>query len=134
MNDAPTHAGVVALRTDGDEARYLIISSSDGRHLVLPKGHIEAGETPEQAAARELREEAGVTGQLLAPLTTQRVEKPEEVALIRYFLVRATSHGQGDEGRSLHWLPYPEARTQLSFEDARQVLDRAKSSWERAQP
>jgi 8-oxo-dGTP pyrophosphatase MutT (NUDIX family) len=34
----------------------------------LPKGHIEQGETPEQAAVREVREETGITARVLAPL------------------------------------------------------------------
>ena len=36
--------------------------------LALPKGHIEPGEAPEQAAVRETREETGITGALIAPL------------------------------------------------------------------
>ncbi|MDR0505164.1 MAG: NUDIX hydrolase [Bifidobacteriaceae bacterium] len=36
----------------------------------LPKGHVEAGETPQAAASREVREETGITGQVLRPLGT----------------------------------------------------------------
>jgi len=37
---------------------------------VFPKGHLERGETPEQAALREVAEEAGVRPRLIAPLGT----------------------------------------------------------------
>ena len=41
----------------------------------LPKGHVEAGESPEQAAVREVEEETGIRGRILGPLgsaTTRR--------------------------------------------------------------
>src|SRR5690606_41693303 len=37
----------------------------------LPKGHIEAGETPEQTAVREVAEETGITGQVVAPMRSE---------------------------------------------------------------
>jgi hypothetical protein len=44
MLKMPTHAGGVTFRKSGDRTLYLIVSSSDGAHWVLPKGHIEPGE------------------------------------------------------------------------------------------
>ena len=49
-------------------SKILLISTQSGRRWQLPKGHIEAGETPEQTAVREVREETGVTSRVLAPL------------------------------------------------------------------
>ena len=49
-------------------ARILLISTQSGRRWQLPKGHIEEGETPEQTAVREVREETGVTSKVVAPL------------------------------------------------------------------
>ena len=40
------------------------------RRWLLPKGLIEAGEKPEQAALREVHEETGIKGQLIAPVET----------------------------------------------------------------
>src|SRR5437763_11980677 len=36
----------------------------------LPKGHVEAGETPEMAAVREIEEETGIRGKILGSLGT----------------------------------------------------------------
>ena len=50
----------------GDE--LLVITPAGKRVTGLPKGGMEAGETPEQVAAREVREETGVVANVLEPL------------------------------------------------------------------
>jgi 8-oxo-dGTP pyrophosphatase MutT (NUDIX family) len=131
LDSTPTHAGVVAIRSNGDEVSYLVVSSSNGRHTVLPKGHIEPGEQPTRAAMRELLEETGVQGKLIEQLDTRQLDKPNECAIVQYFLVEARIQGSPAELRSVSWLPYEEARARLSFEDAREVLDQARAAWER---
>jgi 8-oxo-dGTP pyrophosphatase MutT (NUDIX family) len=49
----------IAKNQDG---KYLIIKSPKWKHWVFPGGHIENGETIEEAAIRELKEETGVEG------------------------------------------------------------------------
>ncbi len=58
-------AGGVVLNAEG---RVLLVSQH-GTSWSLPKGHLEAGETPLEAALREIREETGVTRlELVRPL------------------------------------------------------------------
>lgn len=54
-------AGVLALY----EGRVCLITSSSGRRWVIPKGMIDPGHTPCQAAEIEAWEEAGVEGQIV---------------------------------------------------------------------
>src|SRR4051812_45054298 len=62
-----SHAGGVVRRMVDDEPEYLLVEASDNRDIwVLPKGHIEKGETPEAAAVREIAEEAGVRASIVA--------------------------------------------------------------------
>ncbi len=122
MSGSPTHAGAVVFRTQDDGPRFLIVASSDARCWVLPKGHIEPGESPEQAAGRELAEEAGVTGEILSPLTLQQFEKDTETVRVQYFLVRETGSTAAQEERETAWLTSDGAVSRLSFPDAREAL------------
>ena len=60
---------MLPVKRDGAKLRVLLVTSrTDGRWL-LPKGQVEAGETPAAGAAREAFEEAGVKGRAgAAPL------------------------------------------------------------------
>jgi len=53
-------AGGVVLRGDGDCLLVALITELDHPHYVLPKGHVEPGESLESAARREVGEEAGL--------------------------------------------------------------------------
>lgn len=125
MRSAATHAGNVVFRTDEGATRYLIISSSNGLHWVLPKGHIEPGESDEEAALRELREEAGVAGEIMARLALQGWQQSGRTVLVQYFLVHAHHCGVMAEQRQLLWEDESAALARLSFDDARQALQEA---------
>ncbi len=71
----------------------LLISLAGGERWQLPKGHVEPGESEEQAAVREVREETGVTGRPLERLPEieywfvqagQRVHKQVDYFLLEY--------------------------------------------------
>jgi 8-oxo-dGTP pyrophosphatase MutT (NUDIX family) len=59
-------AGAIVYRTIENEVRVLLVASRDTGRWVIPKGHIDAGLTPAQAAAREAYEEAGIKGTIRA--------------------------------------------------------------------
>jgi 8-oxo-dGTP pyrophosphatase MutT (NUDIX family) len=64
-----TGAGGVVARRDGDHILIALIRDQGDHEYVLPKGGVEYGESLEQAAAREIREEAGFKNlRLLAEL------------------------------------------------------------------
>ena len=125
MPPSLTHAGAVAFKVEEGEPRFLIVSSSDRTHWVLPKGHIEPGESPETTALRELREEAGVTGELKVPLSVQSFEKAGQTIHVQYFLIGVIAVDRGREGRVVRWEKEGESLRLLSFSNAREVLSRA---------
>jgi inorganic pyrophosphatase len=60
-----------------------------GDEWVFPKGHLEAGERPEQAAIREVREETGLEVRIVRPIGTTRYE--------------FDGSGSGDHRKRVHW-------------------------------
>jgi len=53
-------AGGVVIKRENDELKVLLIKDSYG-HWTWAKGHIEEGESPEEAAVREISEETGLS-------------------------------------------------------------------------
>jgi 8-oxo-dGTP pyrophosphatase MutT (NUDIX family) len=121
-----THAGGIVFRNSGQARQYLVITSSRGTEWVLPKGHIEKGETPEAAAVREVREEAGVVAEILHALGTSEYRKGSEQVRAQFYLMRAVGTAEMTEQRSIQWIRYREALELLSFPDMRRLLKRAE--------
>ncbi|HEY6231438.1 MAG TPA: NUDIX domain-containing protein [Pyrinomonadaceae bacterium] len=125
MSQMLSHAGTVVFRDRDGEIEYLVVTSSDGLNWVLPKGHIDPGEMPEATALRELAEEAGVSGTMIAPLSVQHYERRGKDVAIQYFLVRQSGSTSTKEERTLRWETYDAALQLLSFPEARAALKEA---------
>nr|AIA12282.1 NUDIX domain protein [uncultured bacterium] len=122
MNTPLTHAGGVVFRSDHDDFLYLVVSSSDGLNWVLPKGHIEPGESPEAAAVREIAEEAGVVGEVVQILSIKPFIKLGKSGVVQYFLIREIGAIETKENRQLLWKDEKEALELLTFSEAKAVL------------
>lgn len=123
---ALTHAGAVALRRVGDGLEVLLIRPRSGaQEWLLPKGHIDPGESPEEAAVRELREETGVEGRLLGSAGDAAFRQDGVPAVCRFFAVEAVREGRAEEAREARWFPAAEAVRALTFQDQAGVLRRA---------
>jgi 8-oxo-dGTP pyrophosphatase MutT (NUDIX family) len=122
MAQAITHAGGVVFRSDDNQTFYLVISSSDGSSWVLPKGHIDSGESAETAALRELAEESGVVGEIVDHLSVQNFRKATIEGAVQYFLIRELGSTPAAEERTLRWEDEAAALRLLTFEDARVAL------------
>jgi ADP-ribose pyrophosphatase YjhB (NUDIX family) len=130
-----TSAGGLVVDLQGDVPRGALIARVDRRGRLLwslPKGHVEPGETAEQAAIREVEEETGISGEILATLGTidfwfiaegRRVHKT-----VHHFLMRAIGGELSDadyEVAEVAWVPLPEITDQLAYPDERGLVDAA---------
>jgi 8-oxo-dGTP pyrophosphatase MutT (NUDIX family) len=127
------HRSAGGLVVEGD--RILLISTQSGRRWQLPKGHIEIGETAEQAALREVREETGVTGRVVAPLSeveywfvekgARRVHKRVDYFLLDYVCGSAADFDAA-EVSGAEWFSWDEGIAKLSFDNERRVVLQAR--------
>jgi mutator protein MutT len=128
-----TSAGGLVI--DEDQASAVIIGRLDrkGRLLwSLPKGHIEDGETPEQTAVREVREETGITGEVVRSLGSidywfvaenRRVHKT-----VHHYLLVALSGELSDEDTEVTevaWVALDDLDGRLAYADERRLVRKA---------
>jgi mutator protein MutT len=124
-----THAGGVVVRVDGGPRHYLLIRAKRSRAWVFPKGHVERGETLEQAAVREVAEEAGVHAAVLGRVADTSYRVGRDRITVAYFVVRYTGEFHENEGRDRRWWSYREARNVIGYDNLREVLDSAERSF-----
>jgi 8-oxo-dGTP pyrophosphatase MutT (NUDIX family) len=136
-SSAPTEhsAGGVVVR--GEECIVIVPTrraANGAKVLALPKGHVDPGETPVQAAAREVREEAGVEADLVEDLGSvrywymrggRRIAKRVDFFLFAYRAGDVADHD--DEVEVARWMPLAEAATALSYDGERTMAARALS-------
>jgi 8-oxo-dGTP pyrophosphatase MutT (NUDIX family) len=136
-----TSAGGVVIDATGDRVLTLLRPKRlgpDGRPEVrLPKGHIEPGESRQQAALREVREEAGLSDlEILADLGHQTVEfnwkghhyvRDESYYLM--MLSPGAPPGQPEKQFEALWLTWEETLARLTFEAEREWVQRAQMAW-----
>ena len=130
-----TSAGGLVVDRSGTRPRAAIIGRVDRRGRLLwslPKGHLEAGETTEDAAVREVEEETGIRGRVVAPLGTidywfvaedRRIHKT-----VHHYLLEAAGGELSDrdiEVDEVAWVPLDELRDRLAYAGERRLADTA---------
>ncbi len=129
-------AGGVAFRHNRGESEIAIISAKPSLRWQLPKGIIDAGETPEIAARREVREEAGIETELLAKIETIEYwyvgdnlgERVRFHKLVHFFLLKYSGgavENHDNEVAEARWVKLEEAVKMLAFKSEKTVVETA---------
>lgn len=139
-----TSAGGVVIDWTADGPNAALIARHDRRGRLiwsLPKGHIEEGESPEQAAVREVLEETGIHGSIVERLGTIdfwfmadncRIHKT-----VHHYLLTAHDRELSDEDVEVvevAWVPLAEVTDRLQYADERRLVERALELLEPSDP
>jgi 8-oxo-dGTP pyrophosphatase MutT (NUDIX family) len=127
--DAPMvrAAGGAVWRRDGaGDVEVILVHRPRYDDWSLPKGKVDPGETDEEAALREVQEEASVEARIGPELpTTTYLDRSGKQKRVRYWAMTVAGGDplgahEVDEAR---WVPLPEARTRLTYPRDMVVLD-----------
>ena len=129
-------AGYLLFRERGGRREYLLVRNRNGRHWGFPKGRIEEGESPQEAARREVIEEVGIKDIRPVPGFSRIIHYSfirngklihKEVT---YFLAETQEEGVLNEEElvEMRWLPFSRALATLTFPEQQGVLKEAEEA------
>jgi len=130
-------AGGVAFRWKDSHSEIAIVSVKPKLRWQLPKGIVDADESPQQAAVREVREEAGVETDLIKLIETieywyRSVKYGKPVRFHKFVHFYLMEYKSGDVANHDHeveearWVSFEEALKLLDFKSERDVVEKAR--------
>jgi 8-oxo-dGTP diphosphatase len=124
--------GVVLRRRNGGPAEVALIHRPAYDDWTLPKGKLNPGETHEEAALREVREETGLDCRLGEPAGQVHYrDRKGRPKVVRYWTMQPVGPSDGQfapntEVDQLRWIPLAEAGPALTYDHDRKILGSVK--------
>lgn len=142
MNTQEKSAGAIIYRMQDNKPYYLLLHYPSG-HWEFAKGHIEKGESPEEAAKREIKEETGIGDVKIIPGFKEyikysfrgsyglqgkaRLKAPWIFKLVVFFL--AQTHARevkiSKEHKGFAWLTFEDSLKKLTYKNAKNIITKA---------
>lgn len=134
-------AGAIIFRREKNKILYLILHYPGVSHRThkdywdFPKGHIEKGEKEIDTAKREVFEETGLKDIKIIPGFKETIKyffnfKNQKILKFVTFYLAETFEKKvkiSKEHMGFDWLPFEEAKTKLTFENAKKLLEKANA-------
>ena len=123
--------GAVVFRKYHGNIELLLIKHVVGGHWSFPKGHVEPGETEEQTALREIKEETGIDVELNTSFreVVSYSPKRDTTKDVIYFLGKAKTFQytpQEEEIAQIKWVEINLAHSFLTYDNDKQLVNKAK--------
>ena len=136
-NGTATSAGGIVVR-GLDSTPQLVLGrryrERDGETWTLPKGTPNKGETTEETALREVREETGLTVRIVSQLDSINytfIQKGTRIAkTVHYFLMAPTGgcfEDHDHDFEEVRWVSFDEAAAMLTFDTERELVALAET-------
>ncbi|MHB9144362.1 MAG: NUDIX hydrolase [Symbiobacteriia bacterium] len=123
-------AGGIVFKT-ARPTQLLLILDRYG-HWTLPKGHVEPGETVEEAALREIREETGIQGKIIGKVGeasyTYQDYRGTVDKMVHYYLVEAVEGSpkpQLSEVREAKWFSIDDGIARFGYDNTLSIINKA---------
>jgi 8-oxo-dGTP diphosphatase len=129
-----TSAGGVIYKKNDSSIQIALISVRNGQFWCLPKGIVDKGETTEETAVREVREETGLNGRIidaLGEINYWYFVKEENIKCrkkVYFYLMEYVSGDTDDhdfEVDEAGWFPLEIALEKVSYKGDRMVIEKA---------
>ena len=124
--------GIIFYKTR-QNVKILLVKNNNGRYWSFPKGHIEDGETEQETAVREIKEETGLDVTLVNSF--REISEYCPFGKIRkrvvFFLARAFTDNvkiQEEEIDSYIWVDLQQARKLCSYDNDLRIIDKAETT------
>ncbi len=130
-------AGGVVFRESGDRFEVALIARKNHTIWCLPKGKVEKGESAEETARREVKEETGLEGELVKKVNSihyfysSREEKTRFSKTVDFYLFRYKSgdiRDHDDEVDGVEWFDIDKAIAKLTYSSEKETVEKAKEA------
>ena len=125
--------GAIVIHKSGDRYKILLVRNHNGRNYSVPKGHVEMGETEEETAVREVREETGLDVRIIPSFREVADYCPFGKIRKRvvFFMAQTMSdkvHIQEEEIDSYIWVNLDEAHHRCTYDNDLRVIRKAREN------
>ena len=133
-------SGGVIFRQTNNDIEVVLVLVRGKKTWCLPKGMLDRDEDAPAAALREVREETGLTGEIIGELGhvsywfTLRDEMAKVNKTVHFYLMKfleGNTADHDDEVDEARWYPVDEALRTLAFKSEREIMQKAKGMIEK---